>query len=111
MKIAFACQDCKGWESIISPHFGKCAFFVIVRKTEEGFQIIEEIPNPYQNSAPLPGALPAFLKEKGVNLVVAGGMGKKAQDFFNEWGIKFLVGVKGKIKEILPYLEENRKED
>jgi predicted Fe-Mo cluster-binding NifX family protein len=33
------------------------------------------------------------LKEKGVNLIIAGGMGSRAQELFAEKGIKVVVGV------------------
>ena len=40
-----------------------------------------------------PGVLPRWLHEQGVNLVVAGGMGRRAQDIFAEQGIEVIVGA------------------
>lgn len=40
-----------------------------------------------------PGYLPIFLKEKGVNLVIAGGMGQKAKDIFASQAIQTITGI------------------
>ena len=40
-----------------------------------------------------PGLLPRWLGEKGVNLIIAGGMGQRAVSLFNEQGIKVLTGA------------------
>ncbi len=52
--------------------------------------------NEYRNisqSRLKPGALPRWLHEQGVNLVIAGGMGSRAQALFADNGIKIEVGV------------------
>ena len=40
-----------------------------------------------------PGLLPRWLGEKGVNLIIAGGMGQRAVSLFTEQGIKVLTGA------------------
>ncbi len=40
-----------------------------------------------------PGLLPRLLSEEGVNVVIAGGMGVRAQDLFSQKGIKVVVGA------------------
>ena len=40
-----------------------------------------------------PGLLPRWLAEKGANIIIAGGMGKRAQDLFTEQGIKVVTGA------------------
>ncbi len=40
-----------------------------------------------------PGLLPRWLHEQGVNLVIAGGMGQRAQNIFAEQDIRVVVGV------------------
>jgi len=39
------------------------------------------------------GVLPEWLRDLGANIVIAGGMGSKAQDFFNQSGIKIITGA------------------
>jgi ATP-binding protein involved in chromosome partitioning len=40
-----------------------------------------------------PGVLPRWLAELGANVIIAGGMGSRAQTLFNMNGIKVVVGA------------------
>jgi predicted Fe-Mo cluster-binding NifX family protein len=40
-----------------------------------------------------PGLLPKWLAERGVNVVIAGGMGMRAQQLFSGNGIKVVIGA------------------
>jgi predicted Fe-Mo cluster-binding NifX family protein len=48
-----------------------------------------------------PGLLPTWLAERGANLIIAGGMGQRAQDLFRENGIKVIVGAPAETPENL----------
>jgi predicted Fe-Mo cluster-binding NifX family protein len=72
-------------------HFGHCEKFVIVSvedttKTITGKEDI--IPPPHE-----PGLLPKWLNEKGVNVIIAGGMGMKAQQLFSQFSIQVVIGA------------------
>lgn len=41
------------------------------------------------------GAFPLWLKGAGVNVVLAGGMGPRAQQIFNQSGIETVLGIDG----------------
>jgi predicted Fe-Mo cluster-binding NifX family protein len=72
-------------------HFGHCEVFTIITVDEAAKSITateEAVPPPHE-----PGVLPEWLHEKGVNLVIAGGMGMRAQQLFNQFGIDVVVGV------------------
>ncbi len=81
----------------VSAHFGRCPSFTIV--DIEGGKVTgkEEIPNPGHH----PGFLPQFLHDKGVNCIVAGGMGQRAVQLFSEQGIEGIVGVSGQIDVVV----------
>jgi len=72
-------------------HFGHCERF--------GFYEVDpgtgEILRKETMEAPPhePGLLPRLLSEKGANVVIAGGMGMRAQDLFTQRGIKVVVGA------------------
>ncbi len=58
----------------VSQHFGHCQGFELVT-IEDGNVISKEtVPNPGHR----PGYLPVFLAEKGVKVIIAGGMGGSA---------------------------------
>lgn len=70
-------------------HFGHCKYFAILIE-ENGVVISEEkiIPPPHE-----PGLLPKWLAEKGVTQIIAGGMGHKAIQLFNQRGVNVFVGA------------------
>ena len=70
-------------------HFGHCESFALV-DVEDG-----EVVSRKDATAPehLPGLLPRWLGEQGVNVVIAGGMGRRAIDLFTEQGIEVAVGA------------------
>lgn len=74
---------------ILCAHFGHCQQFAVV--DTESNNIINEVlltPPPHE-----PGLLPAWLAEKGVTDVIAGGMGQRAINLFNQQNINVFVGA------------------
>ncbi len=92
MKIALAKDG-----DAVAPHFGRCEGYEIVEITEGEVAERETIPNPGHE----PGELPKMLNGLGVDAIVAGGMGPRAQGFFDEYGIQTLTGVSGSLNEII----------
>lgn len=108
MKIAFPSEEDRGLESSVSEHFGRCPYFIFLEIEKGEVKNVKGIANPYYGFHMQPGVLPQFLKDKGVEVVVAGGMGQRAIGFFDLWGIQTLTGVNGKIKDVLPPLLEGK---
>jgi len=70
-------------------HFGHCEQFAII-ETEDG-KLKEKTmrtPPPHE-----PGVLPRWLRDLGADIIIAGGMGSRAQGFFSEMGIKVITGA------------------
>lgn len=70
-------------------HFGHCEAFAFV-SVEDGVpgEVRFETPPPHT-----PGSHPRFLIEKGVDVVIAGGMGGRAQQMLRAGGIEVVVGA------------------
>ncbi|MBN1412358.1 MAG: NifB/NifX family molybdenum-iron cluster-binding protein [Spirochaetales bacterium] len=81
----------------VSAHFGRCPAFTIVDIQDGKIAATETINNPGHH----PGYLPQFLREKGAEYIIAGGMGQRAQILFNESSIKTIMGITGKINDVL----------
>jgi predicted Fe-Mo cluster-binding NifX family protein len=81
----------------VSAHFGRCPSFTIV-DIENGKVTDKKI---IDNPGHQPGFIPQFLHEQGIEFIIAGGMGMRATGFFSELGIKTIVGVSGKIDEVV----------
>jgi len=48
-----------------------------------------------------PGLLPAWLREKGADVIIAGGMGSRAQSLFAQKGVKVVFGASSDTPENL----------
>ena len=85
-KIRFAVPVAGGK---LCAHFGHCEQFAII-DTEKG-KITDtsfHTPPPHE-----PGVLPSWLRQQGSDIIIAGGMGARAQTLFNENGIKVVTGA------------------
>ncbi len=92
MKIGVAKEG-----NMVSQHFGHCEGFQVF-DVKDGKVVGQEF---VQSPGHRPGFLPPFLAEKGVNLVIAGGMGASAQELFNERGISVIVGAQGRMEDVV----------
>lgn len=81
----------------VFPHFGRSPVFTIVDVVDGSVVGKGVIPNPGHQ----PGFIPRFLSEKGVQLVVTGGMGARAQDIFQELGMETVLGVSGNVDDVI----------
>ncbi len=92
-------------EGKLAMHFGHCAQFAFVDADPATKRIIktEMVDAPEHQ----PGLLPPWLGERGVTVIIAGGMGSRAQSLFAEQGIQVVVGAPAEAPETLvkAYLE------
>jgi predicted Fe-Mo cluster-binding NifX family protein len=86
----------------VSGHFGRCPSFTIVEIEKGEIKSKQIIDNPGHH----PGFIPEFLHGKGVDCIVAGGIGKKASGFFNQYGVEIIAGVIGTVEETLEKLKK-----
>jgi len=72
-------------------HFGHCEQFALVDFDTEQHKIVkheQHTPPPHE-----PGVLPRWLHEQGAHIIIAGGMGMRAQNLFSQNGISVIVGA------------------
>ncbi len=81
----------------LATHFGHCELFGIY-DVENGKIINKQMMTPPPHE---PGVIPRFLNEQGVNKIIAGGMGQRAIQFFNDYGIEVIIGAPVKDPETL----------
>jgi predicted Fe-Mo cluster-binding NifX family protein len=70
-------------------HFGHCEQFALIEVENQSI-ISEKLVTPPPHE---PGLLPAWLAERGVTDVIAGGMGQRAIGLFEAQNIQVNVGV------------------
>lgn len=92
-------------DKILCEHFGHCAQFAIV-DVEDGKITNESYVTPPAHE---PGLLPKWLHEQEVTIIIASGMGSRAQNLFTQNGINVFVGAPSKAPKDLvkDYLENN----
>jgi predicted Fe-Mo cluster-binding NifX family protein len=71
-------------------HFGGCREFALVPE-KRTVLATAVVPAPEHQ----PGAFPRWLREQGVQLVIAGGIGRRALALFAQHGITVRAGVSG----------------
>lgn len=72
-------------------HFGHCQHFELIDVDPVKKEICSRemlIPPAHE-----PGVLPKWLKENGATLIITGGMGYRALNFFDQYGIEVVVGA------------------
>lgn len=84
---------------LLSMHFGHCESFALldVDLEERVIRKREDVHSPPHQ----PGLLPTWLAEKGADMIIAGGMGQRAQGLFSQNGIEVMVGAPGETPEKL----------
>lgn len=100
MRIAISADTNNGIDSVVGAHFGRCPYFALV--DVDGTEIIEVtlVDNPfYQNHQP--GQVPGFINTQGANVMLAGGMGRRAVMFFEQLGIEAATGAAGTVRQAL----------
>ncbi len=77
----------------LSAHFGHCEQFALIDADLVSKQVLAQflvVPPPHE-----PGVLPRWLHEQGVQVVIAGGMGRRALDLFAQNHISVHAGSAG----------------
>jgi len=91
----------------LSLHFGHCDQFAIFDVDDNISKVINR-----KDAAPpahAPGVLPKWLHEKNVSVIIAGGMGQRAQQLFTQNDIKVIVGASdGSPEELVSAYLDNK---
>lgn len=85
MKIAVPTSQGK-----LAAHFGHCDSFTLVEVNQDSREVqgTETLESPPHQ----PGMLPSWLWQRGATVILAGGMGTRAQELFTRAGIEVVVG-------------------
>ena len=92
MKIAISTDG-----TLVAPHFGRCQQYTILEVQNNEVLNREVIQSPEHQ----PGFLPEYLTNMGVNCIICGGMGHRAQGLFAQYNIEVIAGVAGEIDKVI----------
>ena len=94
MRIALPLAD-----GTLAMHFGHCEEMALIDVDAETKAVTgKDVVRPPDHQ---PGLLPRWLHERGATVIIAGGMGMRAQQLFAENGITVVVGAPSEEPEAL----------
>lgn len=100
MKIAVTAENNNGLDSMVAHHFGHAPFFILVDVENGEVTATQGVNNPFLNGH-APGQVPGFIQGQNANVMLSGGMGGRAIQFFEQAGILTATGADGTVRQAL----------
>jgi predicted Fe-Mo cluster-binding NifX family protein len=100
MRIVIAADDDKGLDGQVSMHFGRCPYYVLA-DVENGKVVACNIEENAHFGSHVPGQMPAYIRDLGADVILAGGMGPQAVNLFQSYGIDVATGAAGNVNNVL----------
>ena len=100
MRIAISADNRNGLDSVVSPHFGRCPHYILVDVEGHEVETVNVVDNPYYGQHS-PGMVPDFIHSQGVDVMLTGGMGRRAIAFFEQLGVEAVSGASGTVRRAL----------
>jgi predicted Fe-Mo cluster-binding NifX family protein len=99
-RIAVSADDRAGLDGVVSPHFGRCPNYVLVDVDGCEVRDVKVVENPCYGRHQ-PGQVPKFINEQDVDVMLTGGMGRRAIRYFEQFGIEAVTGASGSVRRSL----------
>ena len=100
MRIAISAESDNGLDAVVGAHFGRCPFYAIVDVEGTDVQEVSVVANPFFSSHS-PGQVPGFIRSQDADVMIAGGMGRRAVMIFEQMGIEAVSGAAGTLRQAL----------
>lgn len=101
-RIAITVEEHSPEEMFVADHFGRCSKIAIYEVDQHKKVIKEEsYLNPLQGNHVGACQLPYYVQELGVNVIIAGGMGRKAISLFNSFKIEVVTSPGSSVTDAL----------
>ncbi|TET91829.1 MAG: dinitrogenase iron-molybdenum cofactor biosynthesis protein [Methanomassiliicoccales archaeon] len=104
MKVCVPTLGDRGLLENVSPHFGRAPTFTIVDMDTDDVRVIPNI-SEHMGGA---GKPPEHLAEAGVETMLCSGLGPRAVNMFEEYGIEVYVGAEGTVQDTLEKWKNNQ---
>lgn len=102
MKIAITAESNNGLDSMVAQHFGHAPYFILADVDNGAVTGVQTIANPFAE-AHEPGQIPGFIQQQQAGVILSGGMGGRAIQFFEQAGIQAATGASGTAREALAH--------
>ena len=106
MKICFPTMGSRGMDEELGAHFAQVPTYTVV-DTDTGEATVVENTSVHRGGQGYP---PEVIRATGAEVLVAGGLGRKAVTMFEEFGIMVYVGASGSVRDALELYNTGRLE-
>ena len=110
MRIAISADNSAGLESITAHHFGRCPYYALIDVEGREVKAVKLLANPYYENH-RPNVVPAWIEKQGADVMLAGGMGRRAVMLFKQSGIQAHTGASGTVRRALEQFLGGKLED
>ena len=97
MKVCIPTEGNKGFDDMVGEHFGRVPYYTVVDTETDEVEALENTSEHMGGS----GYPPEIMARAGVNVMLCGGLGRRAIMMFEEMGIMVFVGAHGNIKDAI----------
>jgi predicted Fe-Mo cluster-binding NifX family protein len=80
----------------VNKYFGKCPCFVLVEDENDTIMRVKAVDSSYLVEH-RPGQVPVYNASLEADVMISGGMGRRANVFFDKYGIKTATGAGGTV--------------
>ncbi len=98
--VAVASEDERGLSAEVAMHFGRCPFYTLVEVEDGEIGRAKTIQNPHYEHHQ-PGVMPRFIHGLGAQVILAGGMGPRAIQMFQGFGVDVVTGAVGSVDKVV----------
>lgn len=98
--VAVASEDKKGLQGEVSMHFGRCPFYTLIEIEDGKIADSKTVENPHFGHHQ-PGVMPRFINDLGAHVILAGGMGPRAVQMFQGFGMDVVTGAVGQVEKVV----------
>ena len=103
MRICIPSETKGGLEDQVGYHFGRVVNYTIYDDNTNKVEVIENTSS-HRGGTKLPAEL---LREYEVDIMICGGIGRRAIQLFEQYGVEIYIGAKGIVKDAIEQFRQN----
>jgi predicted Fe-Mo cluster-binding NifX family protein len=97
IKVCVPTMGQNGLDELVSPHFGRAPTFTVV---DTGTNAVKVIQNTSEHMGGA-GKPPELMTAAGVQVMLCSGLGPRAIQMFEEYGVEVYVGASGTVRDTI----------
>ena len=104
MRLCIPSETTGGLEDQVGYHFGRVINYTIFDDTSNQVEIIENTSS-HRGGTKLPAEL---LRDHNVDVMICGGIGRRAIQLFEQYGVEIYIGAQGIVKDVIEQFKQNK---